>query len=400
MFKTIKFKMLVLVAGGLTFGAVGLSWYFNLIYKRTADRITRESILRASSDFAEITRTSGEVMGAAMAALTRDPELRAGLAARDPARLLMTSEALYREYRGRYGITHWNYWEPEQAGETNPRGLRNVLRVGTPAMQGDFVERETLARVAREHQPVVGLDLGFTGMVLRALVPVEEGGKIIGYLELGKEIAGFLNAIKGVSGDEYGLLLLKSRLDEKKWATQRTTAGHRNNWGDMPDQVLAQNTTDDDALVQYQGRIADLPEDGQPLELVSKGARTLARGVFPIRDVAGTIVGAVFVLHDVTALYDEMRLNQRQAVMGVVALMALLAALIIAVFQVLVVRRINRMVDVATRVVGGEFDLEVVPSAEDEIGTFETLFEQFRLLFVELIDRARRATGTTGRERR
>jgi hypothetical protein len=51
-------------------------------------------------------------------------------------------------------------------------------------------------------------------------------------------------------------------------------------------------------------------------------------------------------------------------------------------------------------VVGGEFDLEIVPSAEDEIGTFETLFEQFRMLFVELIgqqSQSHRATGTTGR---
>jgi len=400
MLKTIKFKMLVLVAGGLGLGAIGLSWYFNRIYERTSERITRESIRSAAASFAEVERTSIELMGASMEALTRDPELRAGLAARDPARLMLSVEPIFREFRRRYGITHMNFWEPEQAGETNPKGLRNILRVGTPAMHGDFVERETLARVARERKQVAGLDLGFTGMVLRVLMPVEEGGRIIGYAELGKEIGGFLKAIKNVSGDEYGLLLAKGRMDEKKWSTQRAAVGAPNNWGDMPDFLLAQNTTDDDALVQYTGRVSDLPDGGQPLEIVSKGAKTMSKGVFPIRDVAGTKVGAVFVLHDITAVYDEMKSGQLQAIAGVVVLMTLLAALIIVVFQLLVVRRIQHMIKVATRVVGGEFDLQIVPSADDEIGAFETLFEQFRLLFVELIGHAQRATGTSGRERR
>jgi len=400
MLKTIKFKMLVLVVGGLGLGAIGLSWYFNRIYERTSERITRESVRAAAADFAEVSRTSAELMTAATDALVRDPELRAGLAAKDPARLLVTSEPLYREYRTRYGITHWNYWEPEQANETNPRGLRNILRVGTPAMHGDFVERETLARVARERKPVIGLDLGYTGMVLRVLVPVEEGGRIIGYLELGKEIAGFLSSIKKVSGDEYGLLLAKARLEEKKWVTQRATAGARNNWADMADLVLAQNTADDDDLVQYHGKIADLPDDGQTLEIVNKGSRTLARGVFPIRDVAGNKAGAVFVLHDITTVYDEMRAGQRQAMLGVAVLMLLLGLVITLAFQFLVARRLERMIHVATRVVGGEFELEVVPSADDEIGAFETLFEQFRLLFVELIGHAQRASGTSGQGRR
>ena len=397
MFKSIKFKMLVLVVGGLGLGAVGLSWYFNLIYERTAQRLTRESIRSAAASFNEVERTSVELMSSTMQAMLRDPELRAGLAARDNAKLMQTSEPLYREYRRSFGITHMNYWEPEPAGETSPMGLRCILRVGTPTMFGDFVERETLARVARDHRTVTGLDLGYTGMVLRVLMPVEEDGRIIGYFELGMEIGRFLAAIKNVSGDEYGLLLAKSRMDEKKWTTQRATAGLKNNWNDLPDVLLAQNTSDDADLVQFKGRPADLPEDGLPLELQTRGPKTVARGVFPIRDVAGGKVGAVFVQHDISSFYDEMRTSQVQAILGVAGLMALLALLITAAFQVLVVRRIESMIKVATRVVGGEFDLEVVPSSDDEIGAFETLFEQFRLLFVELISHAQKAAGREGR---
>jgi HAMP domain-containing protein len=401
MLKTIRFKILLLIIGGLSIGAIGLVLYFNQIYERNADRLTKESIRSATVAFAEANRASTELMAASISAVMRDPEVKAGVISRDPARLLTLSQPLYRDWRGRFGITHWNYWEPEQAGDMNAKGLRNILRVGTPDMHGDFVERITLARVAREHRLISGLDLGFTGMVQRVLVPMEDGGRTIGYLELGKEISSVFNQMKKVSGDEYGLLLTKGRMDEKKWVTQRGAAGQRNNWADMPDLLLASNTSDDDSIFQYSGKIADLPDEGIPLQIVTKGDKVLARGVFPFEDVSGAKVGAVFVLHDITSVYEDMRSGQRQAVLGVAVLMIILAVLFVLVFQLLIVRRLQRMIQVATRVVGGEFDLEIVPSADDEIGSFETLFEQFRMLFVELIGQTQqRATGTTGRDAR
>lgn len=396
MIKSIRAKILLLIVGGLGLAALGLVAYFNRVYEKNTERLTRDSIRNAAAAFAEVERTSTDLMAASMGAILRDPEMRAGVLARDPARLLALSQPLYRDWRSRFGVTHWNYWEVEQSSDMNAKGLRNILRVGTPDMHGDFVERVTLARVAREHRLVTGLDLGYTGLVLRALVPVEDGGRNIGYVELGKEITGFLQQIKKVSGDDYGLLLQKSRMDEKKWSTHRTAAGLKNNWADMPDLLLADNTSEDDGIFQYAGKIADLPDEGVPLELERRAGKTLARGVFPIHDVSGAKVGAVFVLRDITAVYEEMRAGQIQAVLGVVVLMVVLAVLFAVVFQVLIVRRLQHMIQVATRVVGGEFDLEIVPSADDEIGAFETLFEQFRQIFVELIGEAKRASETRG----
>ncbi len=400
MVRTIKFKMLAVIAVCLGAGALALAWSFNRMYEENAARLTKESIQGAAAAFGDVERTSTELMSAALGALTRDPEIRAALASRDPARALAVSQQLYREYRARFGVTHWNYWEPEPADVMAPKGLRNVLRAGTPEMHGDFVERVTLARVARERTPVTGLDLGYTGLVLRVLVPVEDGGKLIGYLELGKEIGGALQAVKKLSGNEYGLLVDKSRMEEKKWATARAAAGVRNNWNDMSSVLLIENTAADNDILRYDGKIEELPDEGKPLEIVTRGGRSLARGVFPIRDVAGNKVGAVFVLRDITSVHDEMRSARLQAILAVLGLTVVLGVVLVAVFQVLVVRRLQSMIRVATRVVGGEFDLEIVPSAEDELGEFETLFEQFRMLFVELIGHAQRATGTGGRDAR
>jgi HAMP domain-containing protein len=399
MIRTIKFKMLALIAACLGLGAIALAWSFERTYQENAARLTQESIQGAAAAFGDVERTSVDLMSAVLASLARDPEVRAALASRDSARALASSQSLYRDYRTRFGITHWNFWEPEPADSVAPKGLRNILRSNAPDMHGDFVERITLARVARERRMVTGLDLGYTGLVLRVLIPVEEGNKLLGYLELGKEIGGSLQGMKKLSGNEYGLLVDKSRMEEKKWATTRATLGIRNNWADMPTLLLVENTTSDNEILRYDGKIDEVPDEGKPLEILNKGGRSLVRGVFPVRDVAGTKVGAVFVLRDITSVYEQMRSARLQAILAVVGLTVLLGLVLVAVFQVLVVRRLQNMIRVATRVVGGEFDLEIVPSAQDELGEFETLFEQFRMLFVELIDHAQRAE-TGGREAR
>src|SRR6266545_1179056 len=107
MIKTIKFKMLALIAACLGVGAIGLAWSFNRMYEENAARLTRESIQSASAAFGDVERTSTELMSATLSSLARDAEVRAALVSRDPARALAASQSLYREYRARYGISHW-----------------------------------------------------------------------------------------------------------------------------------------------------------------------------------------------------------------------------------------------------------------------------------------------------
>jgi|GEM_PF-1092301 len=393
MFRTIKFKMIVVIAISVGLGALAVTWRFQRVYEDNVRLLSHESIRSAAAAFGDLERTSTDLMAASLTAFLRDPAIAPAVAAKDHDRLVAISTPTFKDYKARYGLTNWNWWEKEPDGEAAPRALRNIARVQMPEKFGDLVERTATQRIAAEKKLVTGLDLGFTGLALRALLPVEQDGQVVGYVEWGLEIKTFLERMKKLSGNEYGLVVEKSAMKHEQWTSTRKHLGDRDNWDDMKDLLLVQDTAKDATIFQYEGSIADVPEGGKALELRTKDGRTYSRGVFPVSDMAGRKVGAVFVLHDITALQSEMNKSRQHAIVTMMVLMVILAFVLIGVFQALVVRRLEKMTRVATRVVGGEFNLEVVPAANDEIGAFETLFEQFRVLFVGLLEQ------TQGEER-
>jgi HAMP domain-containing protein len=391
MLRTIKFKMIVLIAASLGLGALAVTWRFDRVYEDNVALLSRESIQGAAAAFADLERTNTNLMAAALEVFLRDPNVAPAVAASDHDRLVEVSTPVFKEFKARYGLTNWNWWQLEPAGE-KPKGLVNIARVQMPQKHGDMVEREATQRIAAERQLVTGLDLGFTGLGLRALLPVRQDGNVVGYVEWGMEIKTFLETMKKLSGNEYGLVVGKDAMNRDMWASTKKHLGDRDNWNDMPGLLLVQNTAGDPGIFNYAGNVAEVPEEGLALEIVEKDGRMFSRGVFPIHDMAGKKVGGIFVLRDVTSLETELAQSRRHAVVLMSILMVVLALVLITVFERLVVRRLDRMTQVATRVVGGDYNLVIVPAANDEIGAFETLFEQFRTLFVESLGQAQGAS--------
>jgi len=91
------------------------------------------------------------------------------------------------------------------------------------------------------------------------------------------------------------------------------------------------------------------------------------------------------VLHDVTQVYREMKTTMRLAGLTIAGLTVLLSLALIVVIERLVFRRLDQITRTAKRVVGGDYTTAIVPSTQDEIGSFESLFDQFRVVFVNVV---------------
>ncbi len=333
----LRLRMALPVVAGLVAVAAAGWWTLDRITRETAEAISAAAVAAASETFVTLVRTSTEDLAATLGSLDEDHDLAEAVASRDVRRLLAAAGPRFHDLRMRHGITHWNYWEPEAPGEA-PRGLRNIVRLGTPTLRGDVVERETLARVARDKAVVSGLELGYTGFVLRVLAPVRDGGRVVGYAELGRDVGTLLVEMKRRTGDDFALVLDKRRIDPRRWASARAARGERNDWSDRDDLVLVRNPTLGEAVIADAVLPDLLADGGATLGARRDGARTFARAAFPLRDAAGVKVGAIWVFRDVTEVAARARALRRDGGAALAFVAALAAAVSGAAFEWLVVR--------------------------------------------------------------
>ena len=80
-----------------------------------------------------------------------------------------------------------------------------------------------------------------------------------------------------------------------------------------------------------------------------------------------------------------MRQTQTILILSLVGVLTLGMLLVLGLLNTLVFRRLERIIKIATRVVGGDYDSEIRVSSDDEVGQFEQLFEQFRRVFVNVL---------------
>jgi hypothetical protein len=115
--------------------------------------------------------------------------LREGNADRLLATWLPVFEALHRENH----LTHFYFFDKNRVC---------LLRVHQPERRGDIINRFTAQVAERTGKTASGIELGPLGtFTLRVVQPVFGGGRLVGYVELGKEIEDVLQTLQHTRPD-------------------------------------------------------------------------------------------------------------------------------------------------------------------------------------------------------
>jgi len=372
---SIRLKLVVTVALGFLAVGAGVGFATSNALERATRDASKGAIESASQSFSNLLADDVSKLSATSEAVLANPELKQAFVARDRPRLLALAAPLFDKLKGRHRITHFYFLTPAPERKC-------FLRVHSPELFDDTVDRVTLTTAIQNNDLGAGLELGVTAFALRVVRPYYDGAQLVGYLELGEEIDHFLAHMKKQSGDDYALLLDKARLDRKAWAEMRSNSRQRDDWDDLPGLVVA-NSTSQDALSGRTVSVGALPQSAQLVGEVTRGRSTYARGIFPIHDVTGATVGAVLVDHDITSLHDAMAQAWRHSFELILLLAAIVCGVLIWGINRLVVSRLKRMIagmeDLSLRLAGGEYTLgeQPKPSANDEIGRFEEFFGRF-----------------------
>ncbi len=382
---SIKFKVIAVIVGALAIGGGGLTRIVHVSHQATVAEIAQNSLRTARISFSTLSKAQERQLASSTELLMANKELRDAYAARDREKLITATQPLYDRLKKQYGVTILNYIDPDEKRYVNMTDPRDPKLFGKKAVRfnvQDSVKTKTWSN---------GIALGRLGLALRATHPLWtsgtlKGDQLLGYLELGSEIGGLLDTIKQQSHNDYGLLALKKHLKAEDWAAQRAALKLPNNWADDPNTVLAGNTSSNKEILRYSGDIEALPDDGLALGVLDQRAKHFARSVFPIRDVSSAKIGAMFVLVDVTPQYEQAKAIQQKILLATGGLMVFLTLSLVLLLNQLVFKRLARITELATNVVGGDFKTPLQVSSDDEIGQFEALFEQFRAVFVGVLD--------------
>lgn len=381
---SLKFKLILGFLGAILLSSFAITSVIHSAYKQNLLALMHEELNNTRDSFNSMIEHDTRMLSAVMTTLIANEEIKSLFAQKDRDRLLQMTLPVYKTLEEKFNITHWYFLNPETG---NPDTARKCfLRVHAPSLFGDTIPRTTYENAVKSKTFSAGLELGKTAFALRVVHPIyDNNGFVLGYMELGEEIDHFFSAMKKQTGNEYGLLAKKQYLDAESWASVRKNKNLPNNWDEKNSVMLVHMTSDKDTLIQYAGDIEKVSDKGLLLGEERTLDKIFSRALFPIYDAANHKVGGIFVLRDVTGLYKHMQQIQRSTTIIIIGLILFIGVFVFLLIDRLVLRRLTAIIRVATRVVGGDYNAKIIPSANDEIGKFESLFEQFRTLFVDIL---------------
>jgi HAMP domain-containing protein len=375
---SIRTKVLAALLVCLIVGVGSILVLMRYSFERNSRVLATESVNGAQRLFAILEAREISKMTAVSDTLLTNPQVRDAFAAKDRQKLSDVAAPLYPELKAN-GITNWMFHTPEP-------DMAVFLRLHNPSKFADHLNRFLDKEVVRTHAEVTGNELAKAGFAVRIIRPFNDAqGAVTGYVEFGEELGQFIHDMKKQTEDDYALLLSKKYVDRQFWADSTAMWKRRDNWNDNPNYVVADNTSGSEKILRFDGDLASIPPAGMVLERFQQGDAVFVRGLFPIRDAAGNSVGAMFVVRDISSFYVAMRRTQTILILSLVGVLTLGMALVLVLLNTLVFQRLERIIKVATRVVGGDYDSEIRVTSDDEVGQFEQLFEQFRRVFLHVL---------------
>lgn len=205
---------------------------------------------------------------------------------------------IFEEIKQKYGINHFYFIDPQR---------RCFLRMFNPERHGDLIDRFTLDRAVKSGEPHSGVELGTFGtLTLRVDYPWIVDGKLLGYLELGKEIDGFMPTLGSILGVEVLMLVETRCLEREKWEEGQRLMGRKGDWNELPNHVVVGRTIAG-VPTGLAGHLSIDHEREEEFFNVSYEGRHYQAGIAPLFVASGEEVGVIVAMRDFSGAEHSMQ---------------------------------------------------------------------------------------------
>jgi len=250
------------------------------------------------------------------------------------------------------------------------KDVKSFLRQWKPKKHGDDLShfRHTIVKVKDTKKPLVAIELGRAGMVIRGISPIIKEGNYLGSVEF---MQGFNSIVKGAKKDIDAQVLVLMDKTQLKTATLLKTSPA------AKDTVLAQKKKDTD--MNFFKEIQDID-----LSAYKESFKTANYFVVKkeLKDFKGNRVGEILIANKIETVEETVK----QAEEGMVTqiMIMVLVDLFIVIILILVMSKtvsapLKELKDKAEELASGEGDLtkQIEIKSKDEIGQTSQEFNNF-----------------------
>jgi hypothetical protein len=272
----------------------------------TQEATKRASLARVAERAQELLRLQldqqAESLLAAIDSLAASPSLQRALENGDDAAFAHGLRPLFDRLKDQHGVSHFYVTLPDRS---------SFLKLDGNGRSGQVVDRLDLFDTAENGAPPYGLDLGALGtLTLRVVSPWRDSqGRLLGFIELGEDVAPLIEANHRVLGLELLVLVRKEFLDRDKWEEGERLAGRSGSWDELGSSVAVAQT-----LHSIPTSLGLMLEDGSRAREVvismEKGRHVFTLSVRPLLDIAQKPIGEIVLLRDVTEVNGDFARTQ------------------------------------------------------------------------------------------
>ncbi|MBB1127316.1 cache domain-containing protein, partial [Thiospirillum jenense] len=226
--------------------------------------------------------------------LTIDGRIHNALRKKDKQALQRDWQALFTQWKDLYHITHFYFFDANRYC---------ILRLHQPDRYSDQINRFTAINAEDTGATAAGIELGPLGtFTLRVVQPVIINQKLLGYIELGKEIEDVLQTLETRTNVQLAVVIRKAALQRTVWEVGMKRLGREANWDYLPDGAVIYATTGQlpAFLIPWaDGIAAHLPNE-LSVKLVKFEKKTWQVAAIALYDAGNNEIGELFVTHDLS----------------------------------------------------------------------------------------------------
>ncbi|MFA6583019.1 MAG: PAS domain S-box protein, partial [Elusimicrobiaceae bacterium] len=161
--------------------------------------------------------------------IAEDTKVKKALSAADTASLSTAWRTLFETLK-RQNITDFYFLNAKRVC---------LAHLSNPQMRGNIFNDNTTLTAERTRKVSAGIELDQLGnLTQQAVQPVFDGGRLAGYVGIGKGLGEVIGAVRNETGSEMAIAVHKEYLNRKIWETGLRKTGRADGWDLMPHNVV------------------------------------------------------------------------------------------------------------------------------------------------------------------